>query len=137
MWLVFTLVWNLLFFLLQILDSDKFSSCCLQEENRRLQQTSLRLEQENDNLAHTLITSKVLLRNALDKVIKAPFKPVQDSKRERLPSVNLCGVFLQAEDRVDELTKDLLLTRHRLKITEDEKRGKEEEAAMVTINIWH
>uniref|UniRef100_A0A3P9HXJ8 RAB GTPase activating protein 1-like 2 n=1 Tax=Oryzias latipes TaxID=8090 RepID=A0A3P9HXJ8_ORYLA len=73
------------------------------KENRRLQQTSLRLEQENDNLAHTLITSKVLLRNALDK----------------------------AEDRVDELTKDLLQTRHRLKITEDEKRGKEEEAAMM------
>lgn len=39
-----------------------------QMENRRLQQTSLRLEQENDNLAHRLITSKVALRSALDKV---------------------------------------------------------------------
>ncbi|XP_067470022.1 rab GTPase-activating protein 1-like [Thunnus thynnus] len=73
------------------------------KENRRLQQASLRLEQENDNLAHRLITSKVALRNALDK----------------------------AEDKVDELTKDLLLTRRRLQATEEEKRGKEEEAAML------
>lgn len=42
--------------------------CVLQKENHRLQQASLRLEQENDNLAHRLISSKVALRNALDKV---------------------------------------------------------------------
>lgn len=41
--------------------------------------------------------------------------------------------LFQAEDRVDELTKDLLQTRRRLQATEDEKRGSEEEAAMVTI----
>lgn len=73
------------------------------KENRQLQQTSHRLEQENDNLAHRLITSKVALRNALDK----------------------------AEDRVDELAKDLLQTRHRLQATEEEKSGKEEETAML------
>ncbi|XP_053191558.1 rab GTPase-activating protein 1-like [Scomber japonicus] len=72
-------------------------------ENHRLQQASLRLEQENDNLAHRLITSKVALRNALDK----------------------------AEDKVDELVRDLLLTRHRVQATEEEKRGKEEEAEML------
>ncbi|KAM4542247.1 rab GTPase-activating protein 1-like [Odontesthes bonariensis] len=72
-------------------------------ENDRLLQASLRLEQENDNLAHRLITSKIALRNALDK----------------------------AEDRVDELTKDLLHTRHRLLATEEDKRVKEEEAAML------
>lgn len=32
---------------------------------------------------------------------------------------------------MDELTKDLLQTRRRLHATEEEKRGKEEEAAMV------
>lgn len=37
----------------------------------------------------------------------------------------------QAEDRVDELSKDLSQIRHRLQATEEEKRGKEEEAAMV------
>lgn len=39
-----------------------------QRENRRLQQASHRLEQENDNLAQKLISSKVALRKALDKV---------------------------------------------------------------------
>uniref|UniRef100_A0A3Q4I6I1 RAB GTPase activating protein 1-like 2 n=1 Tax=Neolamprologus brichardi TaxID=32507 RepID=A0A3Q4I6I1_NEOBR len=77
--------------------------CGLQKENRQLQQASLRLEQENDNLAHKLISSKVALRNTLDK----------------------------AEDKVDELTKDLMETRQQLQITEEEKRGKEEEVAML------
>ncbi|XP_070968306.1 rab GTPase-activating protein 1-like [Oncorhynchus clarkii lewisi] len=74
-----------------------------QRENRQLQQASLRLEQENDVLAHRLITSKISLRTDLD----------------------------QAEDRVNELTKELLKTRKRLKNAEEEKRGKEEEAAQL------
>uniref|UniRef100_A0A4W5L4T8 RAB GTPase activating protein 1-like 2 n=1 Tax=Hucho hucho TaxID=62062 RepID=A0A4W5L4T8_9TELE len=74
-----------------------------QRENRQLQQASLRLEQENDVLAHRLITSKISLKTDLD----------------------------QAEDRVDELTKELLKTRKRLKNAEEEKRGKEEEAAQL------
>lgn len=37
----------------------------------------------------------------------------------------------QAEDRVDELSKELLQARHRVQATEEEKRGKEEEATMV------
>uniref|UniRef100_A0A8K9Y1K2 RAB GTPase activating protein 1-like 2 n=1 Tax=Oncorhynchus mykiss TaxID=8022 RepID=A0A8K9Y1K2_ONCMY len=73
------------------------------QENRQLQQDSLRLEQENDVLAHRLITSKISLRTDLD----------------------------QAEDRVNELTKELLKTRKRLKNAEEEKRGKEEEAAQL------
>ncbi|XP_035530294.1 rab GTPase-activating protein 1-like [Morone saxatilis] len=89
--------------LLQIMDDEEDSLDKYLEENRRLQQASLRLEQENDNLAHRLITSKIALRNTLDK----------------------------AEDRVDELTKDLLQTRRQLQATEEEKRGKEEEAAML------
>uniref|UniRef100_A0A8D3D1Z9 Rab GTPase-activating protein 1-like n=1 Tax=Scophthalmus maximus TaxID=52904 RepID=A0A8D3D1Z9_SCOMX len=88
---------------LQIMDPEEDALDEYLKENRRLQQTSLRLEQENDNLAHRLITSKVALRNALDK----------------------------AEDKVDDLTKDLLQTRRRLQATEEEKAGKEEEAAML------
>ncbi|XP_073704808.1 rab GTPase-activating protein 1-like [Garra rufa] len=71
-----------------------------ERENRKLQETSLRLEQENDDLAQKLVTSKIALRNALD----------------------------QTEDQVDELTKELLKTKQLLMITEEEKRGKEEEA---------
>ncbi|XP_026175453.1 rab GTPase-activating protein 1-like [Mastacembelus armatus] len=89
---------------LQIMDDeeeDPLDKCM--KENHQLQEASLRLEQENDNLAHRLITSKVALRKALDK----------------------------AEDRVDELTKELLQTRQRLEATEEEMKEKEEETAML------
>uniref|UniRef100_A0A3Q0SH48 Uncharacterized protein n=1 Tax=Amphilophus citrinellus TaxID=61819 RepID=A0A3Q0SH48_AMPCI len=87
---------------LQIMD-DEEDTLDKYKENRQLQQASLRLEQENDNLAHKLIASKVALRRDLDK----------------------------AEDTVGELTKDLVQTRQQLQATEYEKRGKEEEAAML------
>ncbi|KAG1949838.1 rab GTPase-activating protein 1-like [Pimephales promelas] len=74
-----------------------------ERENRMLQETSLRLEQENDDLAQKLVTSKIALRTALD----------------------------QTEDQVDELTKELLKTKQLLRITEEEKRGKEEETSQL------
>ncbi|XP_028833211.1 rab GTPase-activating protein 1-like [Denticeps clupeoides] len=70
-----------------------------QKENRRLQETSLRLEQENDELAQKLVTSKIALKNALD----------------------------QTEDKVDELIKELSVTKQRLVEAENEKRTMEEE----------
>ncbi|XP_005996261.1 rab GTPase-activating protein 1 isoform X2 [Latimeria chalumnae] len=72
-------------------------------ENRRLQEASMRLEQENDDLAHELVTSKIALRNDLD----------------------------QAEDKADVLNKELLITKQRLVETEEEKRKQEEETAQL------
>ncbi|KAM3915577.1 rab GTPase-activating protein 1-like isoform 3-T4 [Leptodactylus fuscus] len=72
-------------------------------ENRRLQETSMRLEQENDDLAHELVTSKIALRNDLDK----------------------------AEDKAEVLNKELLLTKQRLIEAEEEKRKQEEETAQL------
>ncbi|XP_059503694.1 rab GTPase-activating protein 1-like isoform X2 [Stegostoma tigrinum] len=72
-------------------------------ENRRLQETSLRLEQENDDLAHELVTSKIALRSDLDQV----------------------------EDKADILNKELLQTKQKLVETEDEKRRQEEESAQI------
>ncbi|XP_068445604.1 rab GTPase-activating protein 1-like isoform X2 [Clinocottus analis] len=74
-----------------------------QRENRRLQEASMRLEQENDDLAHELVTSKIALRNDLD----------------------------QAEDKSDVLNKELLSTKQRLVETEEEKRRQEEETAQL------
>ncbi|XP_051929864.1 rab GTPase-activating protein 1-like isoform X2 [Hippocampus zosterae] len=74
-----------------------------QRENRRLQEASMRLEQENDDLAHELVTSKIALRNDLD----------------------------QAEDKADVLNKELLSTKQRLVETEEEKRQQEEETAQL------
>ncbi|KAM9379201.1 rab GTPase-activating protein 1-like [Phaethornis superciliosus] len=72
-------------------------------ENRRLHEASMRLEQENDDLAHELVTSKIALRNDLD----------------------------QAEDKADVLNKELLLTKQKLVETEEEKRKQEEETAQL------
>ncbi|XP_063154571.1 rab GTPase-activating protein 1-like isoform X4 [Candoia aspera] len=80
--------------------SGIYSFC---RENRRLQEASMRLEQENDDLAHELVTSKIALRNDLD----------------------------QAEDKADVLNKELLLTKQKLVETEEEKRKQEEETAQL------
>ncbi|TWW58135.1 Rab GTPase-activating protein 1-like, isoform 10 [Takifugu flavidus] len=72
-----------------------------QRENRRLQEATMRLEQENDDLAHELVTSKIALRNDLDQV----------------------------EDKADVLNKELLSTKQRLVETEEEKRCQGEETA--------
>ena len=40
-----------------------------ERENRRLQEANMRLEQENDDLAHELVTSKIALRKDLDNLI--------------------------------------------------------------------
>ena len=40
----------------------------LERENRRFIEANMRLEQENDDLAHELVTSKIALRNDLDNV---------------------------------------------------------------------
>ncbi|XP_072294372.1 rab GTPase-activating protein 1-like isoform X1 [Eucyclogobius newberryi] len=74
-----------------------------QRENRRLQEASMRLEQENDDLAHELVTSKIALRSDLD----------------------------QAEDKADVLNKELLSTKQRLVETEEDKRRHEDETAQI------
>uniref|UniRef100_H3C5W7 RAB GTPase activating protein 1-like n=1 Tax=Tetraodon nigroviridis TaxID=99883 RepID=H3C5W7_TETNG len=75
-----------------------------QRENRRLQEATMRLEQENDDLAHELVTSKIALRNDLDQ---------------------------QVEDKADVLNKELLSTKQCLVETEEEKRRQEEETAQL------
>uniref|UniRef100_A0A8C4QNW2 RAB GTPase activating protein 1 n=1 Tax=Eptatretus burgeri TaxID=7764 RepID=A0A8C4QNW2_EPTBU len=77
----------------------------LKREGRRLQETNLRLEQENDDLAHELVTSKIALRNDLDR----------------------------AEDKADMLNKELLLTKQRLVDAEEDKRRLQCEALKVII----
>uniref|UniRef100_A0A8C9EJN4 Rab GTPase-activating protein 1-like n=1 Tax=Pavo cristatus TaxID=9049 RepID=A0A8C9EJN4_PAVCR len=86
-----------------MVESSIWSVTLLERENRRLQEASMRLEQENDDLAHELVTSKIALRNDLD----------------------------QAEDKADVLNKELLLTKQKLVETEEEKRKQEEETAQL------
>lgn len=74
----------------QMQQEDPFDR--LQRENKRLLDANMRLEQENDDLAHELVTSKITLRKDLD----------------------------EAEDKCDILSKELLQTRAQLLDTEDE-----------------
>eukprot|EP00064_Thunnus_orientalis_P005384 superscaffoldBa00000524_g5398 len=74
-----------------------------ERENRRLQEANMRLEQENDDLAHELVSSKIALRKDLDN----------------------------AEEKADALNKELLLTKQKLVDSEDEKRRLEEESAQI------
>ncbi|KAK2823793.1 hypothetical protein Q7C36_020393 [Tachysurus vachellii] len=74
-----------------------------ERENRRLQEANMRLEQENDDLAHELVSSKISLRKDLDN----------------------------AEEKADALNKELLITKQKLIDSEDEKRRLEDEAAQL------
>ncbi|ROL48538.1 Rab GTPase-activating protein 1 [Anabarilius grahami] len=74
-----------------------------ERENRRLQEANMRLEQENDDLAHELVSSKIALRKDLDN----------------------------AEEKADALNKELLITKQKLVDSEDEKRRLEEESAQI------
>ncbi|CAH6789001.1 Rabgap1 [Phodopus roborovskii] len=74
-----------------------------ERENRRLQEANMRLEQENDDLAHELVTSKIALRKDLDN----------------------------AEEKADALNKELLMTKQKLIDAEDEKRRLEDESAQL------
>jgi hypothetical protein len=71
----------------------------LQRENKRLTEMNLRLEQENEDLAHELVNSKIALRSDLDN----------------------------AEDRCDAISKELLQTQARLSETEEEMKRLESE----------
>lgn len=55
--------------------SDAFCIVTFQRDNRRLMEASMRLEQENDDLAHEMVESKLSLRSQLDTVSSLPLLP--------------------------------------------------------------
>lgn len=79
-----------------------------EKENKRLIDANMRLEQENDDLAHELVTSKILLRNRLDA----------------------------AEDHAEALARDLKSTTKVLTDTEEEKKRLEMESTHVK-EVFH
>ncbi|KAG7225897.1 hypothetical protein INR49_014325 [Caranx melampygus] len=79
---------------LQIMD-DEDTLDKYQKENHRLQQASLRLEQENDNLAHRLISSKVALRNALDKLKEVFRRELEKAEQEVRRSSGIVADYKQ------------------------------------------
>lgn len=74
-----------------------------ERENQRLLEANMRLEQENDDLAHEMVESKLKLGSELDKY----------------------------KDQCEELTAELTLARKLLKDTQEEKQRLEEESKQV------
>ncbi|XP_031560886.1 rab GTPase-activating protein 1-like isoform X2 [Actinia tenebrosa] len=79
----------------------------LTRENKRLMETNMRLEGENDNLAHELVTTKVTLHNKL----------------------------LEAEEEIDALKTQLQLNRKALTETEDERESLKTEGKQLK-DMW-
>ncbi|XP_023932472.1 rab GTPase-activating protein 1-like [Lingula anatina] len=81
-----------------------------ERENKRLMEANMRLEQENDDLAHELVTSKIQLRSDLDAMEARTF---------------------ESEDKADALAKELLSTKTDLVELEEEKKRLETESAQL------
>jgi hypothetical protein len=87
----------------------------LERERIRLKESIMRLDRENDDLAHELVTSKIELRHHLDAV-------------QRTHKVS-CVLFksLQAEDNLESLQAQVeRLTRNNADITDENKQLHEE-----------
>ncbi|XP_052225511.1 rab GTPase-activating protein 1-like [Dreissena polymorpha] len=74
-----------------------------ERENKRLMEANIRLEQENDDMAHELVESKLNLTKQLD----------------------------QSQDLSESLTRELMTTKKKLLETEEEKQRLETESAQV------
>lgn len=90
----------------------------LENENKRLRETCMRSELENEMLALELVNDRVRLKGNLDQV---RLGTTIDS--EKL----LLLLFLQAEDRIETLTRELQATKlvakegeqHTMRLTEE------------------
>jgi hypothetical protein len=123
----------------------------LERENIRLKETILRLERENDDLAHELVTSKIELRNKLDTTedqlestvvaVERKVRECQDLEEEarslREESDILKGKCRLEVDRLEqELTKTRDLVRQYKKICRrlEEQADKFEDQKQAVIN---
>ncbi|XP_070107813.1 rab GTPase-activating protein 1 isoform X5 [Equus przewalskii] len=98
-----------------------------ERENRRLQEANMRLEQENDDLAHELVTSKIALRKDLDNMKSLKLREVLNDLSKR----HMVREQWEAEEKADALNKELLMTKQKLIDAEEEKRRLEEESAQL------
>ena len=78
----------------------------IQRDNKRLAESNMRLDQENDDLAHELVTSKIALRNDLDQVSEPIMKRDSDANvLISLPMHALCQRGTLSDIFIDQLEK--------------------------------
>ncbi|XP_066962348.1 rab GTPase-activating protein 1-like isoform X3 [Macrobrachium rosenbergii] len=125
----------------------------LERENRRLLEDNMRLERENDDLAHELVTSKISMRHSLDKLedkfdnlnkeyksIHSQLGDAEEEKKRLLLEANQVKELLKREvDKGDiESQRNLAIIADYKKICSQlsERLDKEQAANAQTINMY-
>uniref|UniRef100_A0A3P9KUT4 Rab GTPase-activating protein 1 n=1 Tax=Oryzias latipes TaxID=8090 RepID=A0A3P9KUT4_ORYLA len=86
-----------------------------ERENRRLQEANMRLEQENDDLAHELVSSKIALRKDLDNLKEMCRRELDKSESEIKKNGSIIGEYKQICSQLSErLEKQQTATRGEL-----------------------
>uniref|UniRef100_A0A8C7AF86 Rab GTPase-activating protein 1 n=1 Tax=Neovison vison TaxID=452646 RepID=A0A8C7AF86_NEOVI len=73
-----------------------------ERENRRLQEANMRLEQENDDLAHELVTSKIALRKDLDNLKEMCRRELDKAESEIRKNSSIIGDYKQICSQLSE-----------------------------------
>jgi len=80
----------------------------VEKENHRLKETILRLEQENDSMAHELVTSKIELRNRLDLTedqLESSLIAVERKSHECADLQEQCKALREEADQVKNMCR--------------------------------
>ncbi|XP_068203529.1 rab GTPase-activating protein 1-like isoform X4 [Palaemon carinicauda] len=125
----------------------------LERENRRLLEDNMRLERENDDLAHELVTSKISMRHSLDKLedkcenlnkeyknVNSLLNDAEEEKKRLLFEANQVKELLKREvDKGDvDSQRNLAIIADYKKICSQlsERLDKEQAANAQTINMY-
>ncbi|XP_053631032.1 rab GTPase-activating protein 1 isoform X3 [Cherax quadricarinatus] len=125
----------------------------LERENRRLLDDNMRLERENDDLAHELVTSKINMRHSMDKLedkcdnlnkevvsLNAILNDAEEEKKRLLLEANQVKELLKREvDKGDMETQrnNAIITDYKKICSQlSERLDKEQAANTQTINMY-
>nr|XP_045587198.1 rab GTPase-activating protein 1-like isoform X2 [Procambarus clarkii] len=125
----------------------------LERENRRLLDDNMRLERENDDLAHELVTSKINMRHSMDKLedkcdslnkevinLNAILNDAEDEKKRLLLEANQVKELLKREVEKGDMEtyrNNAIITDYKKICSQlSERLDKEQSANTQTINMY-
>ncbi|XP_042874491.1 rab GTPase-activating protein 1-like isoform X2 [Penaeus japonicus] len=125
----------------------------LERENRRLLEDNMRLERENDDLAHELVTSKINMRYSMDKLedkcdslnkevtnINSMLKDAEEEKKRLLMEANQVKEMLKSEVQkgdVESQRNGAIIADYKKICSQlSERLDKEQAANIKTINMY-
>lgn len=125
----------------------------LERENRRLLEDNMRLERENDDLAHELVTSKINMRYSMDKLedkcdslnkevtsVNSMLKDAEEEKKRLLMEANQVKEMLKREvekgDVESQRNGAIIADYKKICSQLSERLDKEQAANVKTINMY-